>query len=67
LRRPRSNLSGGYTRPDGYKTLSANHGVIASFSRAHAKDLRHSKSDAEFEAALAKSIDEIGRASIFKI
>jgi hypothetical protein len=31
---------------------------MASLSRAYAKDLRHSTSDAEFEAALAKSIDE---------
>jgi fructose-bisphosphate aldolase, class I len=59
-------LSGGYTRADACKRLSANHGMIASFSRALAQDLRHSMSDAEFEAALAKSIDEIYQASTVK-
>jgi fructose-bisphosphate aldolase, class I len=59
-------LSGGYTRADACKRLSANHGMIASFSRALVQDLRHSMSDAEFEAALAKSIDEIYRASTVK-
>jgi fructose-bisphosphate aldolase class 1 len=44
-------LSGGYTRVDACKRLSANHGMIASFSRALAEDLRHSMSDAAFEAA----------------
>src|SRR6201997_2369064 len=59
-------LSGGYTRADACKRLAANHGMIASFSRALVQDLRHSMSDAEFEAALAKSIDEIYRASTVK-
>ena len=60
-------LSGGYTRADACKRLAANHGIIASFSRALAEDLRHSMSDAEFEATLAKSIDEIYRASTVKV
>jgi fructose-bisphosphate aldolase, class I len=60
-------LSGGYTRADACKRLAANHGMIASFSRALAEDLRHSMSDAVFEATLAKSIDEIYRASSVKI
>ena len=60
-------LSGGYTRADACKRLSANHGMIASFSRALAEDLRHSMSDAAFEATLAKSIDEIYRASTVKV
>jgi fructose-bisphosphate aldolase class I len=60
-------LSGGYTRDDACKRLSANHGMIASFSRALAQDLRQSMSDAAFEAALAKSIDEIYRASTEKV
>ncbi len=60
-------LSGGYTRAEACKRLSANHGVIASFSRALVEDLRHSMSDAEFEAALARSIDEIYRASTVKV
>jgi fructose-bisphosphate aldolase class I len=59
-------LSGGYTRADACKRLYANHGMIASFSRALAEDLRHSTSDAVFEATLAKSIDEIYRASTVK-
>ena len=60
-------LSGGYTRADACKRLSANHGMIASFSRALAEDLRHSMSDAAFDATLAKSIDEIYRASTVKV
>jgi fructose-bisphosphate aldolase class I len=60
-------LSGGYTRADACKRLSANHGMIASFSRALAEDLRHSMTDAVFEATLARSIDEIYRASTVKI
>ena len=44
-----------------------NHGMIASFSRALAEDLKHSMSDAEFNAALAKSIDEIYQASTVKV
>ena len=60
-------LSGGYTRADACKRLALNHGVIASFSRALVGDLRHSMSDAEFDAALAKAIDEIYRASTEKV
>ncbi len=60
-------LSGGYTRADACKRLSANHGVIASFSRALAEDLERSMSNAAFEATLAKSIDEIYRASTVKV
>ena len=60
-------LSGGYTRDDACKRLSANHGMIASFSRALAEDLKHSMSDAVFNATLAKSIDEIYQASTVKM
>ncbi len=60
-------LSGGYTRADACKRLAANHGMIASFSRALAEDLRHSMRDAEFDAALARSVDEIYRASTVKL
>ena len=59
-------LSGGYTRADACKRLAANHGMIASFSRALAQDLRVSMSDTEFNAAVAESIDEIYRASTVK-
>ncbi len=60
-------LSGGYARAEACKRLAANHGMIASFSRALAQDLRRSMSDAEFNAALASSIDEIYRASTVKV
>jgi fructose-bisphosphate aldolase class I len=60
-------LSGGYTRADACKRLAANHGMIASFSRALLGDLRRSMSNAEFDAALAESIDEIYRASTVKV
>ena len=60
-------LSGGYKRADACKRLAANHGMIASFSRALAEDLRHSMSDAVFEGTLAKSIDEIYIASTVKV
>ena len=59
-------LSGGYNRADACQRLAANHGMIASFSRALVQDLRVSMSDAEFEMALARSIDEIHRASTVK-
>jgi len=59
-------LSGGYTRDDACKRLAANHGMIASFSRALVEDLRKSMSDTEFKAALAKSIDQIYLASTVK-
>jgi fructose-bisphosphate aldolase class I len=60
-------LSGGYTRADACRRLAANHGMIASFSRALAEDLKHSMSDAEFDAALARAIDETYRASTVKV
>jgi fructose-bisphosphate aldolase class I len=60
-------LSGGYTRADACRRLATNHGMIASFSRALAEDLRHSMSDAEFQSTLAKAIDEIYRASTVKV
>ena len=59
-------LSGGYTRADACKRLAANHGMVASFSRALTEDLRHSMDDAAFDAALAAAIDEIYQASTKK-
>jgi len=59
-------LSGGYARADACRRLAANHGMIASFSRALAEELKHSMSDAEFNEALARAIDEIYRASTVK-
>jgi fructose-bisphosphate aldolase, class I len=60
-------LSGGYSRKDACQRLAANHGMIASFSRALAEDLRYPMSDAEFDASLAKAIDEIYQASVAKV
>ena len=60
-------LSGGYTRDDACKRLAAQHGVTASFSRALTEGLKSSMSDAEFNAALAASIDQIFRASTEKV
>jgi fructose-bisphosphate aldolase class I len=59
-------LSGGYPRTEACHRLAANHGMIASFSRALTEGLQHSMSDAEFHAALADAIDEIYRASTKK-
>lgn len=59
-------LSGGYSRADACEKLSHNHGMIASFSRALTEDLRVTMSDAEFDASLAKTIDEIYQASVVK-
>ena len=60
-------LSGGYTRADACRKLAQNHGMIASFSRALTEGLQHAMSDAEFNAVLATSIDEIYRASTEKV
>ena len=60
-------LSGGYTRDDACKRLAAQHGMIASFSRALVENLKHGMSDAEFNAALAQSIDMIYQASTKKV
>lgn len=60
-------LSGGYSRADSCKMLAQNHGVIASFSRALTEGLQHSMTDAEFDAALGASIEEIYQASTVKV
>jgi len=59
-------LSGGYTRADACQRLAAHHGMIASFSRALAEGLTQSMSEETFNATLARSIDEIYRASTVK-
>lgn len=59
-------LSGGYTRDDACKRLAANHGMVASFSRALVEGLTRSMSDEAFNAALARSINEIYQASTVK-
>ncbi|HEX2526377.1 MAG TPA: fructose bisphosphate aldolase [Geminicoccus sp.] len=60
-------LSGGYSRTEACRRLAANHGMIASFSRALTEGLQHSMSDAEFNAALASAIAEIYQASTQKV
>ena len=60
-------LSGGYELHDACRRLSRNHGMIASFSRALVDDLKLQMSDAEFNATLAKTVDEIYRASTIKV
>nr|WP_300151282.1 fructose bisphosphate aldolase [Propionicimonas sp.] len=56
-------LSGGYSRDEANRLLAANHGLIASFSRALTEGLHVDMSDAEFDAALAASIGSIYTAS----
>ena len=56
-------LSGGYSRDEANKILSANDGIIASFSRALTEGLSAQQSDAEFDASLAKAINDIFEAS----
>ena len=60
-------LSGGYSRADACEKLTHNHGMIASFSRALTEDLRNTMSDKEFDASLARTVDEIYSASASKI
>ena len=60
-------LSGGYELHDACRRLSHNHGMIASFSRALVGDLKLQMSDAEFNATLAQTVDEIYRASTIKV
>ncbi len=59
-------LSGGYSCADACKRLAANAGMIASFSRALAENLRYGMGDAEFDAALAASVEAIFQASTVK-
>ena len=57
-------LSGGYPQDEANDLLAKNHGLIASFSRALAQDLRAGQSDAEFDAVLDQAVEGIYRASI---
>lgn len=56
-------LSGGYNRDDACQKLSANQGVIASFSRALTEGLSAQQSDDEFDAALDAAVTAIAKAS----
>lgn len=57
-------LSGGYTRDDANTRLARQHGMVASFSRALTEGLTAQQTDAEFDAALDRSIESIFRASM---
>jgi fructose-bisphosphate aldolase class I len=57
-------LSGGYSQADANERLARNHGVVASFSRALAEGLSAKQTDAEFNAMLDDSIQQIYDASI---
>lgn len=56
-------LSGGYSRQEANERLAANHGLIASFSRALTEGLTEDMSQAQFDAALGASIASIAEAS----
>ena len=57
-------LSGGYSQDKACELLKENHGMIASFSRALAQDLRYQQSDEEFNETLKKATDKIYEASV---
>ena len=57
-------LSGGYSREEANALLAKNHGMIASFSRALAEDLRAQQSQEDFDKTLAAAIKGIYDASI---
>ena len=57
-------LSGGYGRKEADERLAANHGVIASFSRALTEGLSVHQTNGEFDAALKLAIKSILGASL---
>lgn len=57
-------LSGGYSTDDACRHLAQNPGMIASFSRGLLQDLRKDQSDAAFDGALGKAIEQIASASV---
>jgi fructose-bisphosphate aldolase class I len=57
-------LSGGYSREEANERLAQNRGVIASFSRALTEGLSAQQSEPEFNATIARTIDEIRAASM---
>ena len=56
-------LSGGYTREQANKKVTANHNMVASFSRALTEGLSATQSDEAFTKALDIAIDSIFNAS----
>jgi fructose-bisphosphate aldolase, class I len=59
-------LSGGYSRDEACALLAKDPTLIASFSRALLEGLTESQTDAEFNATLEHSIEEIYKASVDK-
>ncbi|MCG9792065.1 fructose bisphosphate aldolase [Flavobacterium algicola] len=57
-------LSGGYSKEEANRKLAANHGSIASFSRALAEGLTADQSNDDFNTMIDQSISEIYQASI---
>ncbi|MBL4626555.1 MAG: fructose bisphosphate aldolase [Roseicyclus sp.] len=57
-------LSGGYSRNEANGKLAANHGMIASFSRALTEGLSAQQDEAAFNRALEAAIDSIRAASV---
>jgi fructose-bisphosphate aldolase class I len=59
-------LSGGYDRDEACALLAKDPTLIASFSRALLEGLTESQTDAEFNATLESSIEQIYQASVYK-
>jgi fructose-bisphosphate aldolase, class I len=59
-------LSGGYSRDEACALLAKDPTLIASFSRALLEGLTESQTDAEFNATLELSIEQIYQASVHK-
>lgn len=57
-------LSGGYSRGEANARLAQNTGIIASFSRALTEGLSANQDQADFDATLNKTIEEIYNASV---
>lgn len=57
-------LLGGYNREHVNESLTCNKGAIAFFSRAPAEGLAVQQSDEEFNITIAKSVNDVYRASI---
>ncbi len=59
-------LSGGYPLAEANRRLAQNRGIIASFSRALADDLKFQMSESEFNQSLGHAVDSIFAASTNK-
>ncbi|TYS15396.1 fructose bisphosphate aldolase [Rossellomorea vietnamensis] len=59
-------LSGGYSRDEANEKLKKNDGMIASFSRALAEELRFNQSSQDFDEAMKSAIESIYDASVNK-